>query len=96
MQNSKQIVHEAISNSLLSLGEPIMKTIVWHLNVQGVFLDSQTDLPIGSFYKHLVNIIGNIADEVMEEIFERIKPIDNALAREIQRQLSIERGRKSI
>ena len=57
---------------LTPLGEPIVKTILWHLRANGVFLDSQ-EIDLRTFYQHLEGIIGNIADVVVNEVYENIR-----------------------
>ena len=87
MQSNQVILHEAISSSLLSLGDSIMKTIVWHLNAQGVFLDSKTEIRIDRLNDHLQAIVGNLADDVMDEILKRLKVTDPALATQVIKML---------
>jgi hypothetical protein len=69
----QDILREAITDGLLALGEPIMKTILWHLKAQGVFIDSKNQIDIKLLYQDLEQIVGNIADVVMFEIYERLK-----------------------
>jgi len=92
LQNSQVLLHEAISSSLMSLGESIMKTIVWHLNAQGVFLDQKTEIPIALFNEHMRQIVGNLADEVMREIVDRLEEADPVLARQIGKSLDFKAG----
>jgi hypothetical protein len=68
-----QVLVSAINDSLLSLGEPIMRTIVWHLNARGVYLDERRGVDIRLFYSHLEYIIGDITGVVLGEIYERLK-----------------------
>lgn len=73
MVTEQDILREAITDGLLALGEPIMKTILWHLKAQGVFIDSKNQIDIKLLYQDLEQIVGNIADVVMFEIYERLK-----------------------
>ena len=62
----------AIDRGLASLGEPIMKTIIWHLHSRGFFIESR-NIDIALFYDHLYEIIGNAADNVLEEVYMNLK-----------------------
>lgn len=73
MVTEQEILREAITDGLLALGEPIMKTILWHLKAQGVFIDSKNQIDIKLLYQDLEQIVGNIADVVMFEIYDRLK-----------------------
>jgi len=73
LRESQQLLHEAINEGLLTLGEPIMDTIEWHLKARGVFLDSNDDLNLRQFYQHLEYIVGNLANMIMDEIYENLK-----------------------
>ena len=77
MQGSQQILHKAINEGLLTLGEPIKETIQWHLRANGIFLDTEEDLDVRMFYQHLGQIIGNIADMVMDEIYNNLSDTGN-------------------
>ena len=72
VKDNDEILRQAISNGLLSLGEPIMRTILWHLKAQGIFLDSRDEINVRLLYQELEQIVGNIADEVMNEIYENL------------------------
>jgi len=72
LRNTQEILRQAISDGLFALGEPIMNTILWHLKSQGVFLDSNSDVDINLFYQQLEQIVGNIADTIMDEIYESL------------------------
>jgi len=71
--SEQEVLREAIIDGLLALGEPIMKTILWHLKAQGVFIDSKNQIDIKLLYQDLEQIVGNIADVVMFEIYDRLK-----------------------
>ena len=68
-----QLLVGAINDSLLSLGEPIMKTIIWHLNAQGIYLHGKKEVDIRIIHNLLEQIIGDIAEVVLNEIYERLK-----------------------
>jgi hypothetical protein len=72
LARDKIILQQAINEGLVPLGEPIVKTIKWHLRANGVFLDSQ-EIDLHIFYQHLEGIVGNIADVVINEIYEVLK-----------------------
>jgi hypothetical protein len=72
VKDNDEIVRQAISHGLLALGEPIMRTILWHLKAQGIFLDSRDEINVRLLYQELEQIVGNIADEVMNEIYENL------------------------
>jgi hypothetical protein len=67
-----EVLQQAISDGLLALGEPIMKTILWHLKEQGIFVDSRNEIDIRLFYQHLEEIVGNVAEVVMNEIYANL------------------------
>jgi hypothetical protein len=69
---NQEVLRQAITEGLMALGEPIMKTITWHLRAHGIFLDSNSDLEVRILYNHLQQIVGNIADVVMDEIYESL------------------------
>lgn len=50
-----------------------METIQWHLKNHGVFLDSNEDIDVRRFYQHLEQIVGHIADMIMDEIYENLR-----------------------
>jgi len=72
VKDNEEILRQAISKGLLALGEPIMRTILWHLKAQGIFLDSRDEINVRLLYQELEQIVGNIADEVMNEIYENL------------------------
>jgi hypothetical protein len=72
LAQNQQILHQAINESLLSLGEPIMKTIKWHLGAHGLFIDSKDEVNVRVLYDQLEEIVGNIADVVMNEIYSNL------------------------
>lgn len=101
MAQNQQILHQAINDSLLSLGEPIMKTIKWHLGAHGLFIDSKDEVNVRVLYDQLEEIVGNIADVVMNEIYsnlsqknaltvESIKSSESVVAK-IEQLLKVER-----
>jgi hypothetical protein len=73
MCGNHEVLQQAINEGLFALGEPIMKTIVWHLKEQGIFLDSRKEIDVRLFYQHLEAIIGNVADVVMNEIYDNLR-----------------------
>ena len=83
MVTEQEILREAITDGLLALGEPIMKTILWHLKAQGVFIDAKNQIDIKLLYQDLEQIVGNIADVVMFEIYERLKASSHATVAEV-------------
>ena len=72
MQRNPQLLQQAINEGLLSLGEPIMKTIIWHLAAHGIFIDSKDQIDVRVLYNNLQQIVGNIADVIMNEIYEKL------------------------
>ena len=69
MAQNQQILQQAINEGLVSLGEPIMKTIKWHLAARGLFIDSKNEIDVRVLHDQLEQIVGNIADVVMNEIY---------------------------
>lgn len=49
-----------------------METIQWHLKSHGVFLESNEEIDIRRFYQHLEQIVGHIADMIMDVIYENL------------------------
>ena len=90
-QGSNQLLVGAINESLLSLGEPIMTTIVWHLNAKGIYLDTRKGIDIRSFFKQLEFIIGDIAEVVLDEIYDRLRAGTSSLPTSVDRETKIER-----
>jgi hypothetical protein len=72
LANKHVSLQVAIDKGLASLGEPIMKTIIWHLHSRGFFMESK-NIDISLFYDHLQEIIGNAADNVLEEVYTNLR-----------------------
>jgi len=70
--NQQVILQQAISQGLFSLGEPIMKTIKWHLAAHGIFVDSSDKIDLRTFHYQLQQIIGNMADVVLDEVYHNL------------------------
>ena len=70
---NQQLLNQVINESLLTLGEPIMETIQWHLKAHGVFVDSSDDLNLRLFYQQLQQIVGNMADMIMDELYDSLR-----------------------
>ena len=49
-----------------------MKTIVWHMNHRGFFLKSG-NIDIKLFHQVLEEIVGNISDVVLDEVYNSLK-----------------------
>lgn len=49
-----------------------MKTIVWHMNHRGFFLNS-ANIDIKLFYEVLEEIVGNIGDVVLTDVYKNLK-----------------------
>ena len=73
LRENQQLLHQAINEGLLTLGEPIMETITWHLKARGIFLESDEDVDVRVFYQHLEYIVGNIANMIMDEIYVNLR-----------------------
>ena len=88
---TNQLLVGAINESLQSLGTPIKKTIVWHLNHNGLYLDDKREMDIRAFHEHLEQIVGSISEVVLDEIYERlqqglkIEPVSNSSADTVER-----------
>jgi molybdenum cofactor biosynthesis enzyme len=72
LSNQQETLRAAINTGLVSLGEPIMKTIIWHLHSRGFSIESK-NIDIALFYDHLHEIVGNTADIVLEEVYTNLK-----------------------
>jgi hypothetical protein len=69
---NKLSLKTAINAGLVSLGEPIMETILWHLHSRGFFIESN-DIDITLFDYHLREVVGNVADNVLEEVYNTLE-----------------------
>jgi hypothetical protein len=72
LQENQQRLNKAVSQGLLTLGEPIKETIQWHLKAHGIFLDNNHELDVHTLYEQLGEIVGNIADMIMDEIYDNL------------------------
>ncbi len=82
------ILMHAVNESLSALGEPIKKTVVWHLNLNGIFIESE-QFDIATFYKTLEDIMGNGSEVVLDTIY-------GILARRKDFPLSKDRSRSML
>ena len=73
MQQNQEILRKAVNDALKEFGEPVMKTIVWHLNAHGIFLDQKSEVDIRTLYNHLEQIVGNAAGIAIETIYENLR-----------------------
>ena len=53
-----------------------METIQWHLKAHGVFLDSSDNLDLRLLFRYLEQIVGNIANMIMDDIYANLKQRD--------------------
>ena len=67
----KLILHQSIIASLHSLGERPMNAILYHLSAKGVSIDS-TNLDVKSFYSSLEEILGYMADTIVDDIIQQL------------------------
>jgi len=72
-QQQRTMLNTAIRESLLSLGETIMNTILWHMRLKGVILDDSIDTDIDIFFDSLAEIVGNVADVVMKDVYTNLQ-----------------------
>ena len=49
-----------------------METILWHLNSRGIYLDSKSPIDIYLLNEQLKEIIGNVTEVVMDEIYDNL------------------------
>jgi len=99
---NQPVLQQAINEGLLSLGEPIMKTIKWHLVAHGLFIDSEEQVDVRILHSYLEQIVGNIADVVMNEIYANLsqrngKSVDSnesseSIINKIEQLLKVERN----
>jgi hypothetical protein len=78
------VLQEAINEGLVSLGEPIMKTILWHLAARGIFIDSSDPVDIRVLYDNLEQIVGNVTDVIMNEIYANLRARNNLTVKNIR------------
>ena len=69
--NTLVSVRQAIDSSIQSLGGPIHKTIVWHMNNRGIFTDTGK-IDLESFYSNLKELVGPGADMIMEDAWHQL------------------------
>jgi hypothetical protein len=72
LTENRQVLQQAINDGLLALGEPVMKTIQWHLKAHGIFIDSNEDVDLRLLYTNLQQIVGNIADVILEDVYANL------------------------
>ena len=72
MSKNNLSLQKAINAGLVSLGEPIMETINWHLNSRGFFIESNY-IDITVFDYHLREIIGDVADNVLAVVYKTLE-----------------------
>jgi len=70
--NNSILVRQAIDSAIQSLGGPIHKTILWHMNNRGILSDP-TRIDIESFYLNLQELVGPGAEMIMEETWDILK-----------------------
>jgi hypothetical protein len=68
LQWDQGMLRRAIGTSLLTFGEPVMKTVLWHLKTHGFFLESDDKINMRLFFDHLESLIGGAAYVVLDEI----------------------------
>lgn len=62
------IFWEAIDKALLELGEPVKKTVVWHLSSRGHYIGSK-QCSVRVFYSMLEELIGSGVDVIFNEVY---------------------------
>jgi hypothetical protein len=98
-KNQQQLLQMAIDQSLRSLGEPIMKTIVWHMNHRGFFLKSG-NIDIKLFHQVLKSHYPNVSDtrivqnkNMLDYVSDKHHPSSaDAVIQQIQNLLEAEMG----
>ena len=88
-ENQQVVLQQAINEGLLSLGEPIMKTIKWHLIAHGLFIDSNEQVDVRVLYDYLEQIVGNIADVIMNEIYTNLRQRNGGTVESIKSSESV-------
>ena len=61
------VYRKTIDDAISSLGGPIHKTIVWHMNNRGIFGDAEK-VDTSLFYQNLKELLGQGADMIMENL----------------------------
>ena len=72
-QLNRTMLNKAIKESLLSLGEAIMNTILWHMRQRGFILNDAVDTDIDIFFNYLSEIVGDVADVVMTDVYNNLE-----------------------
>ncbi len=70
--NAQTILRQAIDAAIQSLGGPIHKTIMWHMNNRGVFSDPNK-VDVNTFYSNLKELVGPGAEMIIEETWEHLQ-----------------------
>lgn len=65
---NREILRQVVGNVLSTYGQPVMTTILWHLNAKGVVPHFGADMDISKFHKALQQIAGDLADMILNEI----------------------------
>jgi hypothetical protein len=72
LRGDQAALREAISESLSYCGEPVTKTILWHLKARGIFLDSNEEIDLALFYKQLEDLFGSSAGLILDGIIDSL------------------------
>jgi hypothetical protein len=68
----KAALLKAIDNALTGMGEPVKKTVMWHLNDQGVYIGCN-NIDVLRLYSTLEQLIGSGADVVFNEVYSELE-----------------------
>jgi hypothetical protein len=82
LQWDQTLLRQAIGSTLRAFGDPVMKTVLWHMETRGIFLDSNEKIDMRLFYEHLESLIGEASVVVMGEIVQSLIRADGERVRE--------------
>ena len=70
--DKKAALLRAIDNALTGMGDPVKKTVMWHLNNQGVYIGHMS-IDVIRLYSTLEQLIGSGVDVVFNEVYTELE-----------------------
>lgn len=94
--DNQLVLRKVVDETVHSLGGPISKTIMWHMNNKGIFSES-TRIDITAFYLNLKELVGPGADMIMEETCKQLqKHYGGKAGRDVMRTSPLEKIQKMM
>lgn len=63
---------KAIDSALAGMGDPVKKTVMWHLNNQGIYIGHK-NFDVFKLYSTLEQLIGSGVDVVFNEVYSELE-----------------------